>query len=123
MFNLVGLVDNCCLQVLKKFGVKKFDPTNEPFDPHMHNAIFQIPDASKAPGTVGVVLKVFCILVCCTTIIFPPQCQHLHCPSKFYVVFGKYFQTQFAIYESRLMCFTLYEDLFVHYITHADYFH
>lgn len=126
MFNLVGLVDNCCLQVLKKFGVKKFDPTNEPFDPHMHNAIFQIPDASKAPGTVGVVLKVFYILVCslcCTTIIFSFRCQHLLCPSNLCVVFGKYFQTQFAIYESRLMCFTVYEDLFVHYITHADYFH
>ncbi|KAG5017566.1 hypothetical protein JHK85_023702 [Glycine max] len=51
------VLGNLTGKVLKKFGVKKFDPTNEPFDPHMHNAIFQIPDASKAPGTVGVVLK------------------------------------------------------------------
>ncbi|KAL2316713.1 hypothetical protein Fmac_030589 [Flemingia macrophylla] len=45
-------------EVLKKFGVEKFDPTNEPFDPHRHNAVFQIPDASKPPGTVAAVLKV-----------------------------------------------------------------
>lgn len=46
------------MQVLKKFGVEKFDPTNEPFDPHRHNAVFQIPDSSKPPGTVAAVLKV-----------------------------------------------------------------
>ncbi|WJX59546.1 hypothetical protein P8452_44855 [Trifolium repens] len=45
-----------CL-VLKKFGVEKFDPTNEPFDPHRHNAVFQVPDDSKPPGTVAAVLK------------------------------------------------------------------
>ncbi|KHN30876.1 grpE protein homolog 2, mitochondrial-like [Glycine soja] len=53
----VEMTEKQLAEVLKKFGVEKFDPTNEPFDPHMHNAIFQIPDASKAPGTVGVVLK------------------------------------------------------------------
>ncbi|KAL5164741.1 GrpE 2, mitochondrial [Glycine soja] len=58
----VEMTEKQLAEVLKKFGVEKFDPTNEPFDPHMHNAIFQIPDASKAPGTVGVVLKVFYIL-------------------------------------------------------------
>lgn len=50
------------LQVLKKFGVEIFDPTNEPFDPHMHNAVFQVPDGSKPPGTVAAVLKV-CLIV------------------------------------------------------------
>ncbi|XP_058732295.1 grpE protein homolog 2, mitochondrial-like [Vicia villosa] len=44
-------------EVLKKFGVEKFDPTNEPFDPHRHNAVFQIPDDSKPSGTVATVLK------------------------------------------------------------------
>ncbi|CAN0915852.1 GrpE protein homolog 2, mitochondrial [Linum grandiflorum] len=38
-------------EVFKKFGLEKFDPTNEPFDPHKHNA------ASKPPGTVAHVLK------------------------------------------------------------------
>ena len=38
--------------------MEKFDPTNEPFDPHMHNAVFQVADNSKPPGTVAHVLKV-----------------------------------------------------------------
>lgn len=44
-------------EVFKKFGVEKFDPINEPFDPHRHNAMFQVPDNSKPPGTVAHVLK------------------------------------------------------------------
>ncbi|GAY54805.1 hypothetical protein CUMW_159560 [Citrus unshiu] len=44
-------------EVFKKFGVEKFDPINEPFDPHRHNAMFQLPDNSKPPGTVAHVLK------------------------------------------------------------------
>ena len=44
--------------MFKKFGVEKFDPTNEHFDPHRHHALFRIPDASKEPGTVAAVLKV-----------------------------------------------------------------
>lgn len=47
-----------CFQVFRKFGVEKFDPTNEPFDPHRHNAVFKIPDNSKPADTVAVVLKV-----------------------------------------------------------------
>lgn len=45
--------------MFKKYGMEKYDPTNEPFDPHRHNAAFELPDASKPPGTVAVVLKVF----------------------------------------------------------------
>lgn len=44
-------------EVFKKFGVEKFDPINEPFDPHRHDAMFQVPDNSKPPGTVAHVLK------------------------------------------------------------------
>ncbi|XP_019432929.1 PREDICTED: uncharacterized protein LOC109339856 isoform X2 [Lupinus angustifolius] len=53
----VEMTDKQLSEVLKKFGVVKFDPTNEPFNPNSHNAIFQIPDASKPPGSVGAVLK------------------------------------------------------------------
>lgn len=53
----VEMTEKQLSEVLKKFGVEKFDPTNEPFDPHKHNAIFQIPDGSKPPGTVAAVLK------------------------------------------------------------------
>ncbi|CAA7399920.1 unnamed protein product [Spirodela intermedia] len=53
----VDMTDKQLGEVFKKFGVEKFDPTNEHFDPHRHNAVFQIPDASKEPGTIAVVLK------------------------------------------------------------------
>jgi molecular chaperone GrpE len=53
----VEMTEKQLAEVLKKHGVEKFDPTNEPFDPNRHNAIFQIPDATKPAGTVGVVLK------------------------------------------------------------------
>ncbi|BAT80671.1 hypothetical protein VIGAN_03026700 [Vigna angularis var. angularis] len=53
----VEMTEKQLSEVLKKFGVEKFDPTNEPFDPHRHNAVFQIPDGSKPPGTVAAVLK------------------------------------------------------------------
>lgn len=46
------------LQVFKKFGVEKFDPLNEKFDPNRHYALFQIPDPSKPSGTVAAVVKV-----------------------------------------------------------------
>ncbi|CAF2072104.1 unnamed protein product [Brassica napus] len=45
------------IQVFKKFGMEKYDPINEPFDPNRHNAVFQVPDASKPEGTVAHVLK------------------------------------------------------------------
>ncbi|KVH99176.1 GrpE nucleotide exchange factor [Cynara cardunculus var. scolymus] len=45
------------IQVFKKFGVEKYDPTNEEFDPDRHNAVFQVPDPTKSPDTVAVVLK------------------------------------------------------------------
>ncbi|CAI8619792.1 unnamed protein product [Vicia faba] len=53
----VEMTEKQLSEVLKKFGVEKFDPTNEPFDPHRHNAVFQIPDDSKPSGTVAAVLK------------------------------------------------------------------
>ncbi|PSR85306.1 Protein GrpE like [Actinidia chinensis var. chinensis] len=54
----VEMTEKQLTEVLKKFGVEKYDPTNEQFDPNRHNAVFQVPDASKPPGTVAVVLKV-----------------------------------------------------------------
>lgn len=53
----VEMTEKQLSEVFKKHGVEKYDPTNEPFNPHRHNAVFQMPDASKPPGTVAVVLK------------------------------------------------------------------
>ncbi|KAG8049503.1 hypothetical protein GUJ93_ZPchr0009g1114 [Zizania palustris] len=54
----VDMTDKQLAEVFKKFGVQKFDPLNEKFDPSRHYAIFQIPDPSKPLGTVASVVKV-----------------------------------------------------------------
>uniref|UniRef100_A0ACD5XQM2 Uncharacterized protein n=1 Tax=Avena sativa TaxID=4498 RepID=A0ACD5XQM2_AVESA len=54
----VDMTDKQLGEVFKKFGVKKFDPLNEKFDPERHYAIFQMPDDSKPAGTVAAVVKV-----------------------------------------------------------------
>ncbi|KAJ0734394.1 putative GrpE nucleotide exchange factor [Helianthus annuus] len=53
----VEMTEKQLAEVFKKFGVEKYDPTNKEFDPHRHNAVFQVPDNTKAPNTVAVVLK------------------------------------------------------------------
>ncbi|OWM85861.1 hypothetical protein CDL15_Pgr012111 [Punica granatum] len=53
----VEMTEKQLLEAFKKFGIEKYDPTNEPFDPNRHNAVFQMPDSSKPPGTVAAVLK------------------------------------------------------------------
>ncbi|KAF3512405.1 hypothetical protein F2Q69_00001224 [Brassica cretica] len=45
------------LLVLKKSGLVKKIPLNEPFDPTRHNVVFHVPDASKPEGTFAHVLK------------------------------------------------------------------
>lgn len=54
----VDMTEKQLAEVFKKFGVEKFDPLNEEFDPNRHCAVFQIPDPSKPPGTVASVVKV-----------------------------------------------------------------
>ncbi|XP_073004487.1 grpE protein homolog 2, mitochondrial-like isoform X7 [Typha latifolia] len=54
----VEMTEKQLAEVFRKFGVEKFDPMNENFDPHRHHAVFQIPDASKPPGSVAAVVKV-----------------------------------------------------------------
>ncbi|KAJ6807584.1 uncharacterized protein M6B38_169100 [Iris pallida] len=53
----VEMTDKQLVEVFRKFGVEKFDPVNELFDPNRHHAVFQIPDPSKPSGTVAAVLK------------------------------------------------------------------
>lgn len=53
----VDMTEKQLLEVFRKFGVEKFDPINEQFDPNRHHAVFQIPDASKPSGTVAAVMK------------------------------------------------------------------
>ncbi|KAJ8433042.1 hypothetical protein Cgig2_020609 [Carnegiea gigantea] len=53
----VEMTDKQLEEVFRKYGIEKYDPINEQFDPNRHNAVFQVPDNSKPPGTVAVVLK------------------------------------------------------------------
>lgn len=46
------------LQVLASEGVTRYDPLGDAFDPNLHNALFEVPDATKEPGTIAVVVKV-----------------------------------------------------------------
>lgn len=45
-------------QVMEKEGVTRYDPLGDKFDPNLHNALFEVPDATKEVGTVAVVIKV-----------------------------------------------------------------
>lgn len=58
----VEMTEKQLTEVFRKFGLEKYDPVNEEFDPNRHNAVFQVPDASKPAGHVGVVLKAGYIL-------------------------------------------------------------
>jgi molecular chaperone GrpE len=53
----VELTERELLKVLEKHGVKKFEPLGEKFDPNLHQAMFEIPDASRPAGTVAQVVQ------------------------------------------------------------------
>lgn len=53
----VIMTDSILMKILEGEGVKRYDPMGDPFDPNMHNALFEVPDATKEPGTVAVVVK------------------------------------------------------------------
>jgi molecular chaperone GrpE len=44
-------------KALEKHGIKKLDPAGQKFDPNFHQAMFEIPDASVAAGTVVQVVQ------------------------------------------------------------------
>jgi molecular chaperone GrpE len=45
------------LATFKRHGLESFDATGKPFDPNMHQAMFQAPIPDKQPGTVFQVTK------------------------------------------------------------------
>ncbi len=40
------------LNVFSRHGIGRIEPMGEKFDPHFHQAMFEVPDASAQPGTV-----------------------------------------------------------------------
>src|SRR6185295_15009510 len=53
----VELTERELLKVLEKHGVKKFDPMGQKFDPNLHQAMYEIPDASRPAGSVAQVVQ------------------------------------------------------------------
>jgi molecular chaperone GrpE len=48
----VSMTEREFLNVLERHGVKRIDPSGEPFNPHQHQAMTEIENPDVAPGTV-----------------------------------------------------------------------
>lgn len=53
----VQMTNTDLMKAFQKFGVVKYGVVGDKFDPTLHEALFQIPDASKEANTIGQVLK------------------------------------------------------------------
>jgi molecular chaperone GrpE len=53
----VELTERELLKVLEKHGVKRFEPIGERFDPNLHQAMYEVPDASVPTGQVVQVVQ------------------------------------------------------------------
>jgi molecular chaperone GrpE len=54
----VAATERGLLDTLEKHGVRRVDPVpGEPFDPHRHQAMFEVPGGDYPPGTVAQVLQ------------------------------------------------------------------
>jgi molecular chaperone GrpE len=48
----VSMTERDFLNVLDRHGIKRIDPSGEPFNPHQHQAMTEVENADVAPGTV-----------------------------------------------------------------------
>ena len=53
----IELTDRELNKVLEKHGVRKLEPQGEKFDPHLHQAMYEVPDASVPSGMVVQVIQ------------------------------------------------------------------
>jgi molecular chaperone GrpE len=53
----VELTERDLQMILQKNGVKQINPMGEKFDPHFHQAMFEIPDSGRPSGTVVQVVQ------------------------------------------------------------------
>jgi len=53
----IELTERELLKALEKNGVRRFEPQGEKFDPNLHQAIFEVPDASVPAGNVVQVVQ------------------------------------------------------------------
>jgi molecular chaperone GrpE len=45
------------LQTLERFGIRRIDAQGKPFDPNLHEAVMEMEDPSRLPGTITRVLQ------------------------------------------------------------------
>jgi molecular chaperone GrpE len=53
----VEMIERSMLATLERHGVKKLDPAGEKFDPHFHQAMFEVPNADIPANTVVQVVQ------------------------------------------------------------------
>lgn len=53
LYEGVVMTESTLVKAFEEHGLKKLWPLDEKFDPNMHNALFEMPDPTKEPGTVG----------------------------------------------------------------------
>lgn len=53
----VEMTNRELLNVLERHGIKRVDPMGEKFDPHYHQAVFEVPTNDEPPGTVVQVMQ------------------------------------------------------------------
>jgi molecular chaperone GrpE len=53
----VEMTERAMLSALERHGVRKLEPVGQKFDPNFHQAMFEVPDATKPEGTVVQVVQ------------------------------------------------------------------
>ena len=51
------LTERDLLQTFERYGIRTLDPKGERFDPHLHQAVFEMPDPETPSGHVAVVVQ------------------------------------------------------------------
>ena len=53
----VELTERELIKVMEKYGIRKFDPQGQKFDPNLHQAMLEVPDTTVPTGTVVQVMQ------------------------------------------------------------------
>jgi len=79
LYNGVVMTETVLQKTFEEHGLKRVWPIDEKFDPNLHNALFEMPDPSKEPGTIahvasaGYVLHERCIRAAGVGIVSKPS--------------------------------------------------
>lgn len=53
----IGAIERSLVRTLERFGVRRIEARGTPFDPLRHEAIMEVDDAARAPGSVADVME------------------------------------------------------------------